>query len=401
VSQAEILAVHIRGNQPPLVWRHAGGLRQLLPAATPSPASEIMRLAEGFPESYIAWIDERLEPFVIDIEQWPDLIEQPLEVLHLSSIQVCHQMVESLGFVDFESPFLLPAPTDRRYPTWLISSGAGIGLASALRAAGLEPRFRSFAATLFDFGHRGLGSGLCPYSEPRLLRQPVPEDILHDLSVPLTDYDVALLIRLCYGRKWTLFWTFACGFFRQSWPWKAALSTLFHKSAVLGDAQLMESLHPQRSVDVGLRPSIDVIIPTMGRLEHLKNVLEDLAKQSVLPRKVFIVEQDPEGAVSTARGDLDLNAFPFETDYQIVRWIGACRARNLGLEKSMSDWTLLLDDDVRFSDGLLLYLLQVATTYRVKAVNGAHLLAGSKAGPLGKRSTSQALVHLQRRNPSN
>lgn len=40
--------------------------------------------------------------------------------------------------------------------------------------------------------------------------------------------------------------------------------------------------------------SVDVLIPTIGRKEYLYDVLIDLRKQTLLPQKVIIVEQNSE-----------------------------------------------------------------------------------------------------------
>src|SRR6266851_7334581 len=139
---------------------------------------EFIRLVEEYPDAYIAWYDQSLDSFLSDTSLWPNLITHPLEVLHLSCFQRCDLMVGSLGFVNFDSPFLLAGPTDRRYPTWLISGVGGIGRSSVFRAVGLDPCLKNFSLALMDFGFRGAELGICPYSEPELLAVQIPEDVL-------------------------------------------------------------------------------------------------------------------------------------------------------------------------------------------------------------------------------
>lgn len=401
-ADSEIVTICIRRGQPVRIHRHLGGEVEAIVPETQSATGEIIRLAGKFPEAYIAWFDERIEPFLSDIREWPGLVRHPLEILHLSCFQRCDLMVESLGLVDFDSPFLLPGPTDRRYPTWLISPIGGVGLASALWAVGLDARFKDFAAALFDLGYRGMQQGLCPYSEPGLLRREVPADILSGLREPLSDTGLALLIRRCFGRKWVLFWTVGRGLFRQSWPWKEALRASLMGDAHYGVSRLFETLRPPLPRDTTPGNSVDVVVPTLGRPEHVKNLLEDLSKQTVLPDKVILIEQAPGPPATSSIAESFKKTLPFEVDHQVVGWMGACRARNLGFERSGSDWVLLLDDDVRLTPGLLAYLLNVAAAYQVDAVNAAtycpgqepdEVMAHGPARPWPMCGTAAILLH--------
>jgi len=369
-SHVEIVAMCIRHGQPVRIWHQAGGERQFIAMRTQSVIGEFIWLAEAYPDAYIAWFDERLEPFLRDISEWPTLVRHSLEVLHLSCFQRCDLMVESLGLVDFDSPFLLPGPTDRRYPTWLISPIGGIGHASAFRAVGLDAGFKQFSALLFDLGYRGIQQGLCPYSEPGLLRGEAPSGILQGLQEPLSDTSLALLIRRRFGRKWLFFWTVGSGLFRRAWPWKEALKASMMGHAPYRGAHLIASLHPVLPLEAPIT-SVDVVIPTLGRPEYVKNLLEDLSKQTALPNKVILIEQAPGPLTAGTAPESFKKTLPFEVDHQVVGWVGACRARNLGLARSSSDWVLLLDDDVRLTASLLAYLLKVAAAYQVDAVNGA------------------------------
>jgi len=382
----EIVTVSVRCGKPTRISHHAGGRQQVIAVREQSSTEEFIRLAETYPDAYIAWFDERLEPFLSGVRTWPDLVRHPLEILHLSCFQRCDLMVKSLGLVDFDSPFLLPGPIDRRYPTWLISPMAGIGHSSVFRAVGLDPSFKELAASLFELGHRGIRQGLCPYSEPRLLRSEIPTEVLEDLRQPLSTTSVALLIRRCFGSKWLLFWTVGSGLFQQSWPWSAALRALITKTSHFGDARLIEGLHPHLPLEAW--SSIDVVIATLNRAEHVRNLLQDLAEQSVPPKKVFLIEQDPDGVSRNLISESLRKTLPFELDQHLLPEVGVCRARNLGLRKAASEWVLLLDDDVRLRPGFITYLLKVAGSYHVEAVNAATYVPGQEpdevtaAGPV-------------------
>ncbi len=42
--------------------------------------------------------------------------------------------------------------------------------------------------------------------------------------------------------------------------------------------------------------SVDVLIPTLGRPQYLYGFLNDLKNQSLLPKRVIIIEQRPKGS---------------------------------------------------------------------------------------------------------
>src|SRR5690606_12311886 len=60
------------------------------------------------------------------------------------------------------------------------------------------------------------------------------------------------------------------------------------------------------------KSSIDVIIPSYGRKKSLLQVMEDLRNQSLLPKRVIIVEQNPDPNSLTDLPELQEEDWPFE-----------------------------------------------------------------------------------------
>ena len=317
-------------------------------------AADLARLAQG--EGHVAWYDPRLE--LRDPATWPELLRHSLEILHLGCLQRTDLAVRDLGRVDFDSPFLLPGPIDRRYPTWLIAPAGGVASAALIRALDVDPRL-GLAAALLDLGRQAQKEGLFLYSEPALLRGPVPD------RFELDRQELAALIGRGYGRQWLGFWTLAGALFDRSLPpltgWRVPA-----RPAV--DRESLARLHPSIEPVDG---EVDAVIPTLGRPGPLRDLLEDLATQSVPPKRVIVVEQRPTG---TEPAVLD-GDWPFELVLRTVEWTGACRARNLALQEVRSPWVLLLDDDVRLKPNALALLLSTAQAYRVGAVTAAVHLA--------------------------
>ena len=341
-----------------------------------APARELARLAREHPDAWIAWYERRLEPWLSDPGSWPGLARHELEVLHLGCFQRTDLLAGSLGLVDFDSPWLLPGPRDRRFATWLISPAAGIARAAAIRAIAPD-RTGSLAGFLFELGARGIRHGLSPVSEPALLKSPVPEEVW-DRS-PLSDDDLARLIRRGYGRKWLGFWLLArLVSERKLSPAAvgAALRGWTAKEPGKVDVRALERLQPALP-DQDPDEDVDAVIPTLGRPEALRDVLRDLGDQTVPPRRAIVVGQgDAPPPEEVPAFELVFHSLPAR---------GACTARNAALREVRSDWVLLLDDDVRLQPGLISYLLRMARAWGVEAVNAAVHLPGERVGSQGPR----------------
>jgi GT2 family glycosyltransferase len=367
---SEVVVLCVNRDSVLGVRRHFGGeVRSLTPRHVEA-GRELSRLVDEHPDAYIAWYDESIEPYLTDIVSWPALMKHSLEVLHLSCIQRCDLMVGSLGLVDFDSPFLLPGPTDRRYVTWLVSPMCGIGSSKVFRAVGIDPSLGSLSLTLFDFGFRASELGICPYSDPELLAAQIPTQTLSRLQSPLSPKELATLIRRTYGKKWLGFWLFGCMLFERSFHLKGMLKGWAASPAIRGDPRALEPLRPQLASGTRGRPSVEVLICTLNRAQHVLNLLDDLSSQTMLPLRVSIIDQSPDREPSQLAVVVS-KPYPFDVRYQYVTWAGVCRARNLGFQDVTSDWILMPDDDVRLSPECIDYLVNVATAYHVDAVNGA------------------------------
>jgi hypothetical protein len=330
-------------------------------------ASALASLARE--EGHVAWYDRRLEPYLRDPTTWPDLLQQPLEVSHLGCLQRTDRAVTELGWVDFDSPFLVPGPEDRRYPTWLVAPAGGIAPAAVIRAAGLEPRLGSFAAALLDFGLRAHREGLFLSSDPGLLSGPVPLAVKEGLRFRLRRTELAALIVRGYGRRWLGFWAVAGALFGRSLP-LAALAGLRTPAPAPVHREAIDKLHPTVDPRSAEGESVDAVVPTLGRPGPLWDLLTDLAAQTVPPRRVIVVDQRPPEAGLPPPANLDAR-WPFELVVRTVEWIGACRARNRALREVDSPWILLLDDDVRMPADAVARMVATAQAYRVGAVNAS------------------------------
>lgn len=92
----------------------------------------------------------------------------------------------------------------------------------------------------------------------------------------------------------------------------------------------------------------------MGRASYLQDVLRDLSKQTHLPQKVIIVEQNADIDSISELDFLTEESWPFQIIHKFIHQTGACNARNIALSHTTADWVFFADDDIRFEAGLLL-----------------------------------------------
>jgi hypothetical protein len=376
----EVVLLELAGGRARAV-RHegAGGPRRQAVAAA-DPLVELRRLVAGHPEAVVGWFEAAVESWLAPFATWPALLRHDLELLHLGAIQGSDRAAPSLGRVEFETSDLLGAPADRRFPSWLVSPLAGCCRGRLLRAAGLDRSSGPFVVALSALARRGLPSGLCPYSEPALLARPVPAAIAAEWRLRLGDGDAARLVREAHGGRWLLFWGLGRLVFDRRLPLTALLLALLRRRGAVVTPPLAE-LHPAaREPAPG---EVAVVVPTLGRPDALRALLDDLAGQTHPPARVVVVEQRPPGTPAAA--GLDAGGRPFALVHRVVPWSGACRARNLGMTLAAGDWLLLLDDDVRLPATLVHDLLATAAAYGVDVVNAGVRHAHRPAAPSADR----------------
>ncbi|MEQ1761677.1 MAG: glycosyltransferase [Pyrinomonadaceae bacterium] len=99
--------------------------------------------------------------------------------------------------------------------------------------------------------------------------------------------------------------------------------------------------------------SISVVTPTFCRPIETIELLQNLAKQSLLPQEVILVDgarsdvRDTETAVAKVISD-----FPFPIRY-LRQPVGTAIQRNAGIELASGDLVALIDDDVRLDENFL------------------------------------------------
>ncbi len=317
-------------------------------------------LAEKYPEEIIAWCEENYIAN-LNFDQWSQVFHQDLI---MASYAVENAFLpDSIGYID-QLPFV---NVNRKilYPTWQMSSDVG-GLKgeTLLKFKSLFAGIKEFDYLLNSVAKIGLQNGLFCYSAPDLVRQILDKK----LKNTATSSQLFSFVYQYYNTIWlsVLFWCYWK--YEKRFPLKAYLKAFFGEKCFLKKVD-MSAIKIQFNKISETSNSIDVIIPTMGRPKYMLKVIKDLSRQSLLPKKVIVVEQNPDVNSISELPELHLKSWPFEIIHHFIHQTGACNARNIALEEVDSDWIFFADDDIRFEPDLLEQVIMEISRLGVYAIN--------------------------------
>jgi succinoglycan biosynthesis protein ExoM len=115
---------------------------------------------------------------------------------------------------------------------------------------------------------------------------------------------------------------------------------------------------------------VSVCLATYRRVERLRELLQDLARQRRLPDQVVVVDNDAAGSARTAVEQLKATSMPFRLDYDIQPERNIALTRNRTVELADGDWLAFIDDDERAPEAWLGQLLDAAALYGADGVLG-------------------------------
>ena len=325
------------------------------------------QLCEKFPDDLIIWRENNVQINETDASQiFP-------HSLIMASYPVGNYFIgDEIGYVD-QLPFIDPN-RELRYPTWRMSTDVGgIYGRTALSFKDIFEHIDSFGYLLNSIAKIGQQNSLFCYSDPALLKNPVEIKSLEAKSTLALFGFVGQ-----HYKKVRLFILFFCYLkYEKKFPFFSFLKAFFKPSFFRLNLNLPEPGFPQAYGNSDVE-KIDVIIPTLGRPEYLKNVLIDLKNQGKKPEKVIIVEQNPNMDAVSKLAYLKDREWPFQIVHHFIHKIGACNARNLALKEVTSDYVFFADDDIRFKKDMLSIALLEMRKLDIDALNLNTLQPGEK-----------------------
>jgi len=312
------------------------------------------KLAKEYPDEIITWCEEEFENY-LNLDSWNEVFHHDL--IMASYALKTDYLPNTIGYID-QLPFV-NVNREVQYATWRMSTDVGGIKAKVLL------QFREMFGQIGDFGYLlnsiaklGQQSGLFCYSAPQLIQPELQQSVTEkEIKVQAGNGELFSFVQAHYKniRLWLLFWCFVR--YEKSFPIGAFIMAHFQKKYFKKDIDLSWiELRSNRKGNPGT--SIDVIIPTLGRKQYLLQVLEDLKVQSLLPKKVIVVEQNPVPDSQSELPELQTQSWPFEVVHHFTNKTGACHARNMALEEIDSDWVFFNDDDNRIEKDVLENALQ-------------------------------------------
>ena len=324
-------------------------------------------LAKAYPNEILVWVEKQYYGS-LDEEYFKQLFRHqnimasyPIETRYFS---------DDIGYVD-QLPFV-NAKRDVEYPTWLMSTDAGgIYGITALKFRSLFKEIKGFGYLINSISKLGQQNSLFCYSDPGL----VNHRNSNKLEFQASSDELISFVSQHYKREWVWVLAHCLKKYNNEVHLKELISGFtkggyFWVNIDLGPIEL------EKSADLS-EEHIDIVIPTLGRPQHVFQVLKDLKQQSLLPTKVIIIEQNADRNSNTELNFIK-DDWPFEIIHTFTHQTGACNARNLALKEVSSKWVFLADDDIRLPDTILERSMVELQRLKVDALNLACLQPGEE-----------------------
>ncbi len=317
----------------------------------------LFALAETFPEDIVMWCHQEYVEFV-NVAEVKNIFHHQ-QIMASFSVSETTYIPKAIGFVD-QSVFV-NVKKDVSYPTWLMSSDVGGVSAEFLNAIDAAHKPNDFDYFINSLAKLAMPKGLFCYSEPRLLKE-IPSETLQPIWT--SNFQLFKFVKQHYKWVWVFVLIFCQIIYNKKFPLFAFIRSLFYRKQEVD----FRGLKVQSSKSVLKKREIDVIIPTIGRKQYLYDVLKDLAQQTLLPKSVIIVEQNPLKDSVSELDFLTEDHWPFNIKHVFTHQAGACNARNTALNLVESEWVFLNDDDNRFAPNLLKNIFEKIEQYGVNVV---------------------------------
>lgn len=315
-------------------------------------------IAREFPEDILVWCNLEVKESV-NFEAILELMD--LNRKFISYHPNLNYFSKQIGYVE-ESPFI-NINKSVTYTTWQMNSLVGaVHTATILKFDTILSKNSDFDFLLNSLAKVYMPRGMFCYSEPKLLKENCK--VIIDNSSNL--YSLFSFVRQQYKLTWLFLLALNILLFERKIVLLPFLKSLFfHKRITCNSTVSFETLNNDVSF---IDESVDVIIPTIGRSQYLHDVLLDLKEQTLLPKNIIIVEQNPQKDSVSELNYLTEEKWPFAIKHFFIHQPGACNARNLALHHVESKWIFFADDDIRLKNSFLYDGFKKIINNKLKAV---------------------------------
>ncbi|MGH7717543.1 MAG: glycosyltransferase family 2 protein, partial [Gemmatimonadaceae bacterium] len=265
---------------------------------------------------------------------------------------------------------MINGPPGRTTTSWRVSLDCCLVRRDALRRfGGLDPVFRSREGAGLDLGYRHLVLGGIVEFCPALCAA----DEENGAEPPTEDLHAFILRH--YGDRWSRYLQARRSIRHLAWRREAQASRTARRDCSALPPRGDTILAPTGALSLrGAAPppdlAVSVVIPTLGRYGYLTDALTSLRRQTIQPREVIVVDQNPpeqrRPACYDGFEDLGLRVI-----WQDER--GQSLARNTALAAVSSPFVFLFDDDSIAHDDLIEAHVSAVFDGRFQASTGVSL----------------------------
>ncbi|MBT8393581.1 MAG: glycosyltransferase family 2 protein [Bacteroidia bacterium] len=324
----------------------------------------LFELGKEYPEELIIWCHVHLKS-AIDKDSLVDIFHHDC-ILASFSVTDQNFIPLEIGYVD--QSIYMKVNKKVTYPTWLMSSDIG-GIHSNVLNKVLSDVKNDidFDYFLNSLSKIAMPQGLFCYSEPKLIKNFDGSFISNKAS----RFQLFKFVKQHYKLPWVFFLMICLIIYDKCFPFFSLINSLRFKRRK--NTLDFNNLEIKSSKQLVTKREVEVIIPTLGRKKYLHDVLKDLSVQTILPKKVIIVEQNPDINSQSELDYLSNGTWPYKIKHHFIHQTGACNARNIALKETQSQWVILGDDDNRFDEYLIENMLNSIEKYGVKSVSSVYI----------------------------
>lgn len=337
-------------------------------SATGSLAAVMRTVAKEHPKQWILWCRKEYMPY-LQKDAFATVFHHH-RIMASYAVSLTSYLPPGIGFIE-NTPFVT-VKKEVSYPTWMMSSDVGGIYASVVQtlpeALFSIPHFDYF---LNSVAKKAMPQGLLCYSDPSLLNTAV----VTEASSKAGNLQLFQFVYQHYKTRWMFLLLFNMLLFQKKLPLFSFFAAFFRKKLTCLSVD-MSSVEVRSGKKEMLSNEMDVIIPTIGRAAYLHDVLKDLAAQSLLPKKVIIIEQDPDLQAKSELEYLTTTAWPFTIVHRFIHQTGACNARNLALKETTAPWVFFADDDNRLPADTLEKSLAYIKQWGIEVLTSSYLQKG-------------------------
>ncbi|WP_421121275.1 glycosyltransferase family 2 protein [Aquihabitans daechungensis] len=264
-------------------------------------------------------------------------------------------------------PLARDAGADVEAVSWRIDLGTLLVRTEVIRTLGsLDLAFDGRAGAGLELGRRLIDHGGVVFHTPQLVADGrLPAE-------PLTEHDRFVFLRRTFQPKWVQYASVRRAL-AHGRPRKVA--------AAYRSSGVRTAAHPRPAGSAPVvsrpeaalpdRPSISVVMPTLGRYELVAGVLAELAKQTIAPTQVVVVDQNDRKDRDPGVYDAFRDVLPLEVVFQDERgqWI----SRNEAVRRTTGDLIAFVDDDSSIVPDFLERHLEGLVRYDADLTTGASL----------------------------